>query len=248
MAVIAIGSLRSGGSSTLALTLAGALADAGCSVLVIDAARNPDLVRWSYRPGRPDLISVARCTDNDSLRELALQGRRQGRAVVVDAGFKRDRLRTAFELSNMALVPVRFSPLSVSAAIETDRLFDQVERRRPRGRAFVATAVTQIPSRIARAVEQQLRERRTVRLPAGLSLRAAFEAPFLMGGTLHTLGDADAPGLDRARGEAENLLFELDLYGLRRPPRAPEAPSPPLDPARIVAPTLGDLRPTRVFA
>ena len=222
MAVIAIGSVRSGGSSTLALTLAGTLADAGCSVLLVDAARNPDLVRWSHRPGRPDLISVARCTDGDHLRELVHNARRHGRTVVIDAGFKRDRLRAAFEMSHMALVPVRFSPLSVSAAIETDRLIDQIERRKPGGRAFVATAVTQIPSRIARAVEGQLRERRTVRLPAGLSLRAAFEAPFLVGGTVHTLGDDEAPGLARARVEAENLLFELDLYGLRRPARSME--------------------------
>ncbi len=225
MAVIAIGSVRSGGSSTLALTLAGALADAGCSVLIIDAARNPDLLRWSHRPGRPDLISVARCADSETLRDLVHQGRRQGRTVVIDAGFKRDRLRTAFELSRMALVPVRFSPLSVAAAIETDQLIDQTDRRRPGGRAFVATAVTQIPSRIARAVELQLRERRTVRLPAGLSLRAAFEAPFLIGGTVHTLGDDEAPGLDRARVEAENLLYELDLYGLRRPAPTLSAPS-----------------------
>lgn len=229
MAVIAVGSLRSGGSSTLALTLAGALADAGCSVMLVDAARTPDLVRWSHRPGCPDLITVARCADNDRLADLVQAARRQGRSVVIDAGFKRDRIRAAVELSRMALVPVRFSPLSVAAAIETDRLIDQMERRKPGGRAFVASAVTPIPSRIARAVEGQLRERRTIRLPAGLSLRAAFEAPFLIGGTVHTLTEDQAPGLVKARAEAENLLFELDLFGLRRPPRMAQSPKLSVD-------------------
>ena len=243
MAVIAIGSVRSGGTSTLALTLAGAIADAGGSVLLIDAARNPDLVRWSRRPGCPDLISVARPTNDEGLRELTHLGRREGRTVVIDAGFKRDRLRAAFEIARMSLIPVRFSPLSVAAAVETDRLIDGINRRRSGGRALVATAITRISSRIARTVEKELCESRTVRLPAGLSLRAAFEAPFLLGGTVHSLSDGDEPGLDRARAEAESLLFELDLYGLRRPACPLAAPSlvanmdeTPGDRAGILAP------------
>ncbi|WP_062212198.1 ParA family protein [Aureimonas sp. AU12] len=220
MPVISIGSLKSGGTTTLALTIASALAYAGCPVLLVDAARAPDLTRWSRREGCPAEIEVARLQTSDQLEDVVREGARRRRLVIIDAGFKRDRLRRAAALASLVVIPVRFSPLSVAAAVDTDRLLDAEASRR----VFVASAVTPIPSRIARTVERELTARRTYRLPAGLGLRAAFEAPFLLGGTVHTLSPDAVPGLDKARRDAEHLLLELEMFGLRRPVRNAEPP------------------------
>ena len=52
MPVLSIGSLKTSGSTTLALTLAGVAAAADIPVVLIDGARDKDLVEWATRPGR----------------------------------------------------------------------------------------------------------------------------------------------------------------------------------------------------
>ncbi len=218
MTVLMVGSLRSGGTTTLALTLAAAVECLGTEVLLIDAARRPDIVQWSARPGCPRGIEVARATRSDQLEELVHLGRRGRRFVIIDAGVDEAVLAEAAALSAMSVIPVRFSPLSASAASETDAMLRQAPAgRAPRRRALVATGITPIPSRIARQVERDLANCGGFRLPAGLGLRAAFEAPFLLGGTIYNLSDADAPGLASARQDAAAVLSELEMFGLRRP-------------------------------
>ncbi len=47
--VLSVGSLKTAGSSTLALTLAGVAAAAEIPVVLIDGARDKDLVDWARR-------------------------------------------------------------------------------------------------------------------------------------------------------------------------------------------------------
>lgn len=224
MTVVTVGSLRSGGTTTLALTLATAVERLGTEVLLIDAARRPDLAHWSERAGCHKGIGVARVTKPRQLEDVVHLGRRSRRLVVIDAGVCDGMLTEAASLSAMAIIPVRFSPLSASAAAETDALFsDAPDGRAPRRRALVATGITSIPSRIARRVERDLVACRSFRLPAGLGLRAAFEAPFLAGGTIYNLTDEDAPGLTSARQDAAAVLSELEMFGLRRPEQRADA-------------------------
>lgn len=67
----------------------------------------------------------------------------------------------------------------------------------------------------------------TPKLARGLAQRAAFEAPFLYGGTIFSLPDALAPGLHRAREDANALACSLRLLpdrldsGLHRIARLP---------------------------
>ncbi len=67
-------------------------------------------------------------------------------------------------------------------------------------------------------------ESATARLPIGLVRRAAYDAPFLFGGTIFTLEDEVAPGLGRARAEAASLAYEIGILGARQEKAAPASP------------------------
>lgn len=222
MSVIAVCQLKSGGSSTLALTLASAAAAAGRTVTIVEASRNGDLARWANLPGCPRAITVAHCHSILDMERATREALLRGSTVIVDPGTKEDRLRMAARSADIALVPVRFSPLSAYWAAQTERLL-RAERElgRPRRHAFVATAISQIPSRIARAMEASLDLSEAERLPAGLALRAAFEAPFQFGGTIFTLGLDTAPGLSRAREDASAVASALGAFARAPAPIVP---------------------------
>ncbi|MBC8128822.1 MAG: chromosome partitioning protein ParA, partial [Rhizobiaceae bacterium] len=140
MTVISVCQLKSGGSSTLALTLASVAAAEGRDVLIVDASRNGDLTRWSDLPQRPAGITVVPCKSAADIDRSIRAGKGRSQLVVLDVGTKRERLRVAAGLSDISLIPVRFSPLSAYWASETDRMIRRSAagpRRRP---VFVATA------------------------------------------------------------------------------------------------------------
>lgn len=218
MTVISIGSVKSAGTTTLALTLASVAAAADIPVRLIDAANDWDLVTWAAKPGRPEAIEVVRCDTAAKMGELVQGGLDRHALVVIDGGTRPETLRLGARFASTVLVPVRFSPLSSYAAAATDIFLSAETRKAPDKRqAFVATGIAQIPSRIARAVEERLARRATERLPTGLALRAAFEAPFLYGGTIFTLTDAQTPGLLRAQEDAAALAVELGILRFETP-------------------------------
>ncbi|MBP0616221.1 chromosome partitioning protein ParA [Jiella mangrovi] len=215
ISVISVGSLKTSGSSTVALTLASVAAAADIPVLLIDAARDGDIAAWASQAGRPAKISVERIRDETAIEKLVRAARKRGDLVIIDAGDEAETIRASAKLADRALIPVRFSPVSALYAIETDRLLaeDIGRGRRLRDWCFVASAVATIPSRIARSVEAIVEESATARLPIGLVQRAAYEAPFLFGGTIFTMEEDVAPGLDRARAEAASLAYEIGILG-----------------------------------
>jgi len=225
-AVLSLGSLKSTGTSTLVLTLASVAAAAGASVTLVDAARDADLVRWAEMPGRPEGVAVARVEDAEGLEKKVRAARRRSDVVIIDAGTAPEMFRAGARAADRALIPLRLSPLSAYGAVLTDALLaaDPEKGRKHRDRAFLATCLTLIPSRIARAVEHEVERCRTPRLAVGLVLRTAYEAPFQHGGTVFTLADAQTPGLERARIEAAALAKEAgviaDLSGSLHLPRA----------------------------
>ncbi len=223
--VVSVGSFKSAGTSTLVMTIAAAAAAADIPVFVVDAAPDRDLSNWASRVGRPERIEVARCEKPANLKALVREGVDRRVLVVIDAGTRSETLRTAARLADTVLVPVRFSPLSAQAAAATDLFLSAETRSTSKRLAFVATAISQIPSRVARVIEAQLEARPTERLRIGLAQRAAFEAPFLYGGSIFTLNETQAPGLKRAREEAAALAAELDVFGsgTRLAARAAEA-------------------------
>lgn len=223
--VISIGSLKTSGTTTLALTLAGVAAAADIPVVLIDAARDKDLVAWAAKGQCPAKITVEVADDEATMERLVRAARRRGDLAIIDAGDDAETIRTAAKLADRTLIPVRFSPLSAHAAIATERMLaaDAGKGRRSRDWALAATAITNIPSRVARLVETIIQESEIARLDIGLVLRAAYEAPFLHGGTIFSLSDDIAPGLDRARAEAATLAYESGILGGSATKVAPEA-------------------------
>ena len=217
ISVVSVGSLKTSGSSTLALTLASVAAAADIPVLLIDSARDGDIMDWSKRNAIPAKLWVERAQDEVTIEKLVRAARKRGDLVIIDAGDEAATIRSAAKLSDRALIPVRFSPVSAHYAVETDRMLteDAGRGRRSRDWCFVASAVATIPSRIARGVEAIIEASQTPRLPIGLVQRAAYEAPFLFGGTIFTLSDDAAPGLDRARAEAASVAYEIGILGAR---------------------------------
>lgn len=213
--IISIGSLKTSGTTTLALTLASVAAAAEIPVLLIDAARDKDLVAWAAKGGVPSFVSVEAAEDDATLERLVRAARRRGNLAIVDSGDDAGTMRFAARLADRSLIPVQFSVLSAYAAADTDDMLvaDAGQGRLGRDRAFVATAVSTIPSRIARLVDSAVSQSGAARLNSGLMLRSAYEAPFLHGGTIFTLSDAQAPGLDRARAEAAALAYEVGILG-----------------------------------
>lgn len=225
--VVSIGSLKTSGTTTLALTLAGVAAAADIPVFLIDASRDRDVMTWASKGHCPSKITVEAADDEIAIERLVRAARRRGDMAIIDAGDASETIRAAARLSDRTLIPVRFSPLSAYAAIATDRMLaaDANKGRRGRDWAFAASAVTTIPSRVARSIEAVIQQSNTPRLEVGLVLRAAYEAPFLHGGTIFTLGDDIAPGLDRARAEAASLAFEIGILGRDAARQAPQEPA-----------------------
>lgn len=209
--VISIGSVKSAGASTLALTIGSASASNRLPVLMIDAGNTFDLSTWAMKPGKPPHVEVARCDKTSQLAGLVREGIRRRAVVIIDAGTRPEMLQAAQRLADTVMIPLRFSPLSAFAAAMTDRLLTKEREGAPGRRCFVATAIAQIPSRIARAVEAEVERSTTERFPIGLAQRAAYEAPFMFGGTVFTLDEGIAPGLARAQDEAIAMAAELGV-------------------------------------
>ncbi|KQT85936.1 hypothetical protein [Aurantimonas sp. Leaf443] len=215
--VISVGSVKTSGTTTLAMTLAAVAAAAEIPVVLIDASRDRDLLTWSRKTILPPRFTVEATQNEEEMEQLVRAARRRGDAAIIDAGSSVDTIRMAARLSDRSLIPVRFSPVSAAAALLTDTILGAEADlgRRNRTRLFVASAVTHIPSRIARSVEQTVQRSSTPRAGIGLVQRSAYEAPFLYGGTIFTLPVEVAPGLDRARAEAASLAFEIGILGRR---------------------------------
>ena len=142
--VISIGSLKTSGTTTLAMTLASVAAAADIPVVLIDAARDKDLVAWAAKGGLPARITVEAADDEATMERLVRAARRRGDLAIIDAGDTAEAIRAAARLADRTLIPVRFSPLSAYAAIATERLLASEAGKGRRGRdwAFLASAVT----------------------------------------------------------------------------------------------------------
>ncbi|GGD21838.1 hypothetical protein GCM10011335_25990 [Aureimonas glaciei] len=180
-------------------------------MFLIDAGNTHDLSTWASKPGKPIQIEVAKCEKTNQLAGLVREGIERRAVVIIDAGTRPEVLRAATRLAATVLIPLRFSPLSAFAAALTDQLLATELEGTTKRRCFVATAIAQIPSRIARAVEAEVERSTTERFPVGLAQRAAYEAPFMFGGTLFTLSDDTAPGIARAQDEARAMAANLGV-------------------------------------
>ncbi|NDV85851.1 chromosome partitioning protein ParA [Aurantimonas aggregata] len=215
LSVISVGSLKASGSATVALTLASVAAAADIPVVLIDAAGQGELAGWAAKAAHPAHLSYEQAADIAAIERALRQARRSGAVAIIDAGEDEATVRAAAGLADRALIPVRFSPISAYSALVTDQMLaaDARRDRKAGDRCFVASAITVIGSGVARSIEAIIGTSGTPRLPIGLSQCAAHAAPFALGGTIFTLDDVAAAGLERARVEAARFAQAVGILG-----------------------------------
>jgi len=160
-AIVVMATLKGGsGKSTAAACLAAHCQRAGLRVAVIDADPQASLVHWQSL-GEPSLglEIVADTSESVAWRARALAA--DADLVVIDtAGFRNRTMIEALAVADLAVIPIKASPLDIAAAIETVRLIEEVnatdERRaRPMDYRLLLTQVT-VGSAVARHVRSEL--------------------------------------------------------------------------------------------
>jgi len=207
MPVISFVSSKGGvGKTTGAVILAGELAEAGRSVVMVDADPNQPLLIWKKVRAVPPAISIVADESADTIIDTIDAARGRADFVIVDLeGTATDRVGFAVTRTDLVLIPVQASVLDATEAAKAVKLVRQMSRVTGRDipyRLYFSKTAPAIRERTARDIEEQFTQASVPTLPASLVDRAAFRSLFSLGGTLHMLDTSDVGGLEAARQNA----------------------------------------------
>lgn len=185
-AIVVMATLKGGsGKSTAAACLAAHCQRAGLSVVVIDADPQASLMHWRSL-GEPSIDLEVVADTSEAVAERALDAARQSDLVVIDtAGFRNRTMIEALSVADLAVIPIKASPLDIAAAVETVRLVEEVnateERRtRPMDYRLLLTQVT-VGSAVARHVRNELTQSGYVLFEAELANRVVYAEASIAG-------------------------------------------------------------------
>ena len=160
-AIVVMATLKGGsGKSTAAACLAAHSQLSGVRTAMIDADPQGSLLHWQSL-GDPPLDLPIIADTSEAVAERARELARENELVVIDtAGFRNRTMIEALSVADLAVIPIKASPLDISAAIDTVRLIEEVnateERRaRPMDYRMLLTQVT-VGSAVARHVRNEL--------------------------------------------------------------------------------------------
>ncbi len=185
-AIVVLATLKGGsGKSTAALCLAAHCQLGGTRTAVIDADPQASLLHWRSLGEPPlELPIVAETSEAVGARARALA--RDVELVVIDtAGFLNRTMIEALSVADLAIVPIKASPLDIAAAIETVRLIEEVnatEERRglPMAYRLLLTQVT-VGSAVARHVRHELAQLGYALFAAELANRVVYAEASIVG-------------------------------------------------------------------
>ncbi len=185
-AIVVMATLKGGsGKSTAAACLAAHCQLGGLRTAMIDADPQASLLHWRDLGDPPvDLSIVAETSEEVAQRARNLA--RESEIVVIDtAGFRNRTMIEALSVADLAVIPIKASPLDISAAIDTVRLIEEVnatEERRPRPMNYrlLLTQVT-VGSAVARHVRNELAQAGYVLFDAELANRVVYAEASLVG-------------------------------------------------------------------
>jgi chromosome partitioning protein len=185
-AIVVMATLKGGsGKSTAAACLAAHCQRAGLRVVVIDADPQASLMHWRSL-GEPSIDLEVIADTSEAVAEKALDIARQSDLVVIDtAGFRNRTMIEALSVADLAVIPIKASPLDIAAAIETVRLVEEVnateERRTHRmDYRLLLTQVT-VGSAVARHVRNELTQSGYVLFEAELANRVVYAEASIAG-------------------------------------------------------------------
>lgn len=183
--IVTLATLKGGsGKSTAAATLACTERGAGKRVVLIDADPQRSLSHW-HALGDPPLDLTVIAEAGEGIGALALRQAEECDLVVIDtAGFRNRTMIEALSVADLALVPIKASPLDIAAALETLALIAEIaatkERRRPLPAWLVLSQVV-VGSVIARHVREQLTQDGHSLLRSEIANRVAYAEAALSG-------------------------------------------------------------------
>ena len=130
MPVISFVSSKGGvGKTTGAVILAGELAEAGRSVVMVDADPNQPLLIWKKVRAVPPAISIVADESADTIIDTIDAARGRADFVIVDLeGTATDRVGFAVTRTDLVLIPVQASVLDATEAAKAVKLVRQMSR------------------------------------------------------------------------------------------------------------------------
>jgi chromosome partitioning protein len=183
---VVMATLKGGsGKSTAAACLAAHCQLAGLRVTVIDADPQGSLMHWQGL-GEPLLELDVVADTSEDVAQRARDIARQSELVVIDtAGFRNRTMIEALSVADLAVIPIKASPLDIAAAIETVKLIEEVnatdERRgRPMEYRLLLTQVT-VGSAVARHVRSELTQSGYALFEAELANRVVYAEASIAG-------------------------------------------------------------------
>jgi len=118
----------------------------------------------------------------------------------------------ALARSQLVIIPIQASPNDAEQAVKAIRLIQEeeetLERKIPYRIIFTRTS-SAIPTRIEKAIVEELNQGGVPRFTAHLNERAAYKAMFYHKLDLDELNPIEVSGLDKARENAMRLANEL---------------------------------------
>lgn len=216
--VVAVATVKGGsGKTTIAMCLAAHWHEDGLKTAVIDTDPQRSARRWVFSGAELEMMRIDVCAADDGagvgerIAQLAAAGFE--RIVIDTPGFRSPALFRALAHADLALVPVRPSPVDFEVAADTYDLLKDVVAERPADRPLrVRMVLSQAASRtvIARHMRAELLAAGYPLLTAELTHRVAYaEAPF--SGSVPNLVEpwgAAAREVDALRAEVDAVLAE----------------------------------------
>ncbi len=210
--VIAVVNQKGGaGKSTLAMLLAGSLAEEGASVLLADADPQNTACRWATA-GQGFPARVEDLSGEEGKLHKHLKKRIEAfDYIVIDSppAASAPITLSALRLAHLALVPVIPSPLDLWASL---RIREAIEAARDKNPGLIARIVVnqaQLNTVLAREVLALLPEFGIPTLAAQLKQRTAYRQCAALGSTVNALGSRAAIAsleVDALRREVQMLL------------------------------------------
>ena len=210
--IIAVVNQKGGaGKTTLAMLLAGSLADRGKRVLVADADMQNSAVHWAGMgagfPAEVEDVSAEESKLHKALRKRS----EEFDYIVIDSppAATAQVTASALRVAHLALVPVIPSPLDLWASVRIREAIVLARNKNPDLEARLVVNQMQPNTVLAREVLGMLPEFGSPMLAASLKSRTAYRQCAALGGSIRALGSRAALAVmevDALRREVENLL------------------------------------------